>query len=48
MGITTDAGLTLSVLQRPETLYYKFTPINKTLVSESKSGIVIDKEIERI
>ena len=47
VGVTTDAGLTLSVSNKlPETLYYKFTPINKTLISESKAGIVIDKEIK--
>ena len=46
VGISTDAGLTLSVSNKlPDILYYKFTPINKSLVSESKSGIVIDKEI---
>ena len=30
----------------PEILYYKFTPINESLITESKKGIVIDKEIE--
>ena len=31
----------------PEILYYKFTPINESLITESKKGIIIDKEIER-
>ena len=47
VGISTNASLTLSVTQDlPEILYYKFTPINESLITESKKGIVIDKEIE--
>ena len=47
VGITTNAGLTLSVSKDiPQVLYYKFTPINESLITESKKGIVIDKEIE--
>ena len=47
VGISTNASLTLSVTQDlPEILYYKFTPINESLITESKKGIVIDEEIE--
>ena len=47
VGISTNAGLTLSVTQDlPEILYYKFTPINESLITESKKEIIIDKEIE--
>jgi len=47
VGITTNASLTLSVTQDlPEILYYKFTPINESLISESKKGIIVDEEIE--
>ena len=46
IGITTNASLTLRVTEfLPETLYYKFTPINSQFVSQVKKEVYIDSEV---
>ena len=46
IGITTNASLTLRVSEfLPETLYYKFSPINSQFVSQVKKEVYIDDEV---
>ena len=46
IGISSDAALFLNVTDSlPETLYYKFLPINSQFVSEIKKQIYIDTEV---
>ena len=47
VGVSNDAELSLVVADGlPSVLYYKFTPINTDNLSETKKGIVIDKEVD--
>ena len=46
VGKTSDAALTLKVSDYvPQKLYYKFTPINPTFISDAKKEIYIDTEV---
>ena len=47
VGLTSDAKLNLSVTKNlPDILYYKFTPVNLSVISKEKNEIVIDKEVD--